>query len=138
MSHSGAHQTATSQKGVLPKLGRDDGVYPRASIPKRYTWSHPTFDQFRSPAIHSRKQKKTLDGWEEPREHDKRCRFSFGVDLTENMDVAIGESLCLPFCQGFGGCTPFFKCSFLALVLRNALRRWRSSLSSVHDIRCGS
>ena len=34
------------------------------------------FDHPRSPAIHSRKkEKKTPDGWEEPREHDKRCRF---------------------------------------------------------------
>ena len=66
MSQSGAHQSATFQKGVkscqkggLPKLSRDGPVYPRASIPKRGTWSHPTFDHSRSPAIHSRKKEKT-------------------------------------------------------------------------------
>ena len=47
------------QKGLLPKL-RDGGVYPRASIPQRGTWSYPTFDHSRSPAIHSRKKKKKL------------------------------------------------------------------------------
>ena len=76
LSQSGAHQYATCQKWLLPKLSRDGGVYPRASIPKRGTWSHPAFDHSRSPAMHSRKKKeKSLDGWEEPREHDKRCRF---------------------------------------------------------------
>ena len=64
MSQSGAHQSATCQKGVkscqkgvLPKLSRDGGVYPRASIPKRGTLSHPTLDHSRSPAIHSLEQK---------------------------------------------------------------------------------
>ena len=44
LSQSGAHQIATCQKGVkscqkrvLPKLIRDGGVQPRASIPKRGT-----------------------------------------------------------------------------------------------------
>ena len=32
---SGAHQTATCQKGVLLKLSRDGGVFLHASIPKR-------------------------------------------------------------------------------------------------------
>ena len=62
-----AHKSATClkgvkscQKGVLPKLSRDGGVYPRASIPKRGTWSHPTFDHSRSPAIYTLEKKKKL------------------------------------------------------------------------------
>ena len=57
-----------------------------------------------------------MDGWQESREHDKRYIFLFGVDLTENMDVAVGEKLCPPFCQGFSGMYPFLSnaCSNLA------------------------
>ena len=29
--------------------------------------------------------------------------FYFGVDLTETIDVAVGEKLCPPLCQGFLG-----------------------------------
>ena len=63
-------------------------------------------------ALYTRKKKKTkLNGWEEPREHDKRCGFSFGVDLAENMDVALGGKLCLPFIGGLGGVVPHNFCT---------------------------
>ena len=35
--------------------------------------------------------------------YDKRGRFGYGVDFTENVDVAVGETLCPLFCQGFVG-----------------------------------
>ena len=58
-----------SKRGtIVPKrgtslLGRDGGVYPRESIPKRGTWSHPTFDHSRLPAIHWRKKEKKRTLW---------------------------------------------------------------------------
>ena len=114
LSQSGAHQSAkcqkgieSSQKGVLPKLSRDGGVYPPARIAKMGTWS----GLLSSRAIHSKKKKTKLNGWEEPREHDKRCGFSFGVDLAENMDVAVGGNICLPFIGGLGGVVPHNFCT---------------------------
>ena len=41
LSQSGAHQSTTCQKGVLPKLSGDGGVYPRASIPDTVSLSSP-------------------------------------------------------------------------------------------------
>ena len=68
---SGAHQSATCQKGVkscqkgvLPKLSRDGGVYPRTSIPKRSTSSHttPLLINLVHP-LYTREKKKKNSGW---------------------------------------------------------------------------
>ena len=48
-----------------------------------------------------------MDGWQESREHDKRYIFLFGVDLTENMDVAVSNKQLPPFRECFGGVYPF-------------------------------
>ena len=45
---------------------------------------------------------KPLNGWEETREHDKRCRFWFGVGVTENMDVAWVKSSVTPISKLLG------------------------------------
>ena len=63
---------ATGQKGFLPKPSRDGRAYPRASLSKKCTWSHPTFDLVHP--LYTR-AKINVDGWEEPRENDTRCRF---------------------------------------------------------------
>ena len=98
--HSEAHETATCpkavkscQKGRFPKLSRDGGVYPRTRMPKRGTCSYPTYDHSRSPAIHSRTKKINLDRWQDIRELDQRSRFQFGVDRTENINVAVDEKV---------------------------------------------
>ena len=112
LSQSEAHQSATCHEGALPKLVEAAG-YPLAQAFRSGVLGHtplwsPSFTRY------TLKKSKTLDCLEEPREHDQRCRFVFGVDLTENMDVAVGETLCPPFCQGFGGgCIPFCQMLFM-------------------------
>ena len=66
MSQSGAHQSATCQKGVkscqkgdFPNLVETAG-YTLAQAFRKGVWSHPTFDRTRSPAIHSKKKTKKL------------------------------------------------------------------------------
>ena len=124
MSQSGAHQPATCQKGgkivpkgAIPKLSRDGGVYPRASIPKRGTWSHPTFDHSRSPAIHSRKKEKTgcLGG-------AQGARQTLQMLILSRFDGEHGhrrrQKALSPFLSRFfffgGGCTPFCQMLFFS------------------------
>ena len=90
--------------GVLPKLSRDGAVYPHASIPKRDTWSHPTFDHSRSLDMHSRK-KKTLQNliWSRFDGEHGRCRR---------------RKLSSPFLSRFWGFVPLLvKCYYIFVVI---------------------
>ena len=81
-----------------PKLDRDyrRRGYPRVSMPKRGTCWHPTFDHSRSPAI-THEKKKQKPGWLGGVQEARQTLQVF--DLTENMDVGVGEKQCPPFCQ---------------------------------------
>ena len=86
------------------KCGRGQRQYLTREYtpPSLLSLESPPFDHSRSLTVHSRKKKtKTLNGWEVSGELAKRCRFWFGDNLTENMDVAVGEKQCPPFCQWF-------------------------------------
>ena len=52
------------------------------------------------------------------------ANFLFGVDLTENMEVTVGEKLCTPFCQVFWGMYTF---------LSSSLKQRRRNIESVSD-----
>ena len=133
MSQSGVHQSATCQKGVkscqkgvLLKRRTDGGVYPRASIPKRGTWSPPTFDHSRSPAIHSRKKNNSgrLGGSQGARqtlqifiwsqfhgEHGRRGSISRRTWTSPSAKSSVPL-----FVKVSGGCAPFCQCSIEYVV----------------------
>ena len=107
------------------KCGRGQRQYLTREYtpPSLLSLESPPFDHSRSLTVHSRKKKtKTLNGWEVSGELAKRCRFWFGDNLTENMDVAVGEKQCPPFCQWSGGVCPFLS---NALFLLYSWRGWR-------------
>ena len=112
LSQSGMHPSATRQQGVtVQKRGtclRGDGANPRVSKSKRGSCSHPAVDHSRAPAIHSRKTRQNaLAGGEGPWDFGKRCKFWFGVDLTETTGALVGEKQCPPFSQCLlGGVCP--------------------------------
>ena len=127
MSQSGAHQSTTCQKGVkscpkgvLPKLRRDDGVYPRASFPKRGTWSHPTFDHSRSPARHSRKKTKLWMVARSPGSMTNAADFDLASISRRTWTSPSAKAVPL-FVQGSGGVTLFSNAQKKSTA--NAVRR---------------
>ena len=105
------------RRGSFPNLVETAGYNLAQAFQEGYLIT-PHFWSLVHPQC-TRKKNKKMDGWEEPREHGKRCRFWFGVDLTENTDVAVGEKICPSFCQYLGGCTPF--CQMVILDCKHIL-----------------
>ena len=122
MSQSGAHQSATCQKGVkscqkgFPNLVETAGYTFAQAFQKGVLGHTPLLITPVHPLYSREKKKKTLDAWEEPREHDKRSlhiliwsRFD-GEHGRRRRRKAMSPFLSMCFFFGGGGVPLFVKC----------------------------
>ena len=110
------------KRGKIAPTRRTSQTFPRLSMPKRGTCSHPTFDLSFTRYTHAKK-KKTLDGWEV-----QGARQTLQIFIWSRFDGEHGHrrrrKAVSPFLSFFWGGVPLFV-KYISIFL---WRRGRSTL----------
>ena len=120
-----------AKKGYFPNLVETAGYTLTQAFQKGVLSHTPLLITPIHPQYTREKKLNTLNGWEEPGEHDKRCCiFLFDVDLMENMGTSpSAKRFVPPFVKVFfGGCAPSCQMLFFqrnASLLRGTCKERR-------------